>query len=244
MNKPVALFLHMKSSLFNLKGTSCLKYLEKELRHTSKFSNINIVPILTNSTTTISHRSKQVENGIQKIYEKYNEKINLIAYSFASLPVQESLKANKDLVSKVDKLLYISCPLKSSKFCETMSLTSPDMMYHKIVDGCQVDLNWVKEEYNKKSLASKHTEEENGIKVKYLSSKAFLPSFPLSFSQSKIFSSSDIKNYNNDGVVSESDMKVNDDEDIISLPGSHFQILGLSEVINKQIFEFYGKFLK
>ncbi len=39
-------------------------------------------------------------------------------------------------------------------------------------------------------------------------------------------------------------MKQSENDDIISLPGSHYQILGLSEVINKQIFEFYGKFLK
>ena len=240
MNKPVALILHLKSSIYNLKGNSALKYIQRELKHTSKFDNIHIVPVLTNSGTTLNQRTEQVQKGISSIYNKCNEKISIIAYSFASLPVQNALNLNKDTLNKIDKLLFISSPLNSSKFCETLNQTSPCFMYHKIIDGLQVDLTWLKEEYNKKALKDI---DFNEVNTKYLSAKAHIPQFPLSYSQSKIFSCSDIKYYNSDGVVSDSDMSRQGERDTISLPCSHFDLFALSDTVNRQVFNFYNKYL-
>jgi len=249
MKKPIGLFLHIKSSIYNIKGRQLFKFLEKELREVSKFENITVSPILTNSSTTINERTSQFENQIEKLYSNYKSKLNIIAYSFASLPVQQGISMNKSLQSKIDQVLYVSSPINSSKFCETLNSTSPCFLYHRIADGCQVELTWLKEEYNKKALQSMLDSDEykNGfqnIHQSYLSAKAFVPPFPLSYSQSKIYSHSDKRYYTSDGVICDNDMSNNGEKDIISLPSDHFELFGLSSTINHQVFKFYGKYFK
>lgn len=249
MKKPIGLFLHIKSSIYNIKGKQLFKYLEKELKEVSNFENITISPILINSSTTLNERTTQFNNQIEKLYSNYKTKLSIITYSFASLPVQEGISMNKSIQSKVDQVLYVSSPIYSSKFCETLNTTSPCFLYHQIADGCQVELTWLKEEYNKKALQSVSSSDEykkgfKNIHQSYLSAKAFVPPFPLSYTQSKIYSHSEQRYNPSDGVISENDMSNNGEKDVISIPSDHFELFGLSSTINNKVFSFYGKYFK
>lgn len=108
-NKPVLLFFHMNSMIYQQFKTRPFNLILNKFKE-QNIKNLILAPILTDSMSNLNHRIEQVKNHIDNaVLNNNNNKLHILCYSMASLPIHGYIhKYNAG--NKIDSVLFLSSP--------------------------------------------------------------------------------------------------------------------------------------
>lgn len=120
MTNPLILVANIKSSTFNLTGLNQFKSIERKMKLDHNIVDFRILPIITNSSTYINQRAKQIENYFKKYFFNNDNKnnklvnINFLCFSFANLPLNIFMSNYKNLFKNflIKSVIYVASPNK------------------------------------------------------------------------------------------------------------------------------------
>lgn len=107
-NKPVLLFFHMNSMIYQQFKTRPFNLILNKFKQ-QNIKNLILAPILTDSMSNLNHRIEQVKNHIDKaVLNNNNSKLHILCYSMANLPIHGYIhKYNSNII---DSVLFLSSP--------------------------------------------------------------------------------------------------------------------------------------
>jgi hypothetical protein len=245
LNSPVVFTFHINWKIFENFGLENFAQVKTHLKQRS-IQNVEFLPILTDKKSDLTTRLRQFKRGIEKIVDKYDEKVHVIGYSYAGI-IPKIFISEFGGENFISSLLTISTPHTSCRYVDLVSDRIDDPRFflaEPAFRAAGVSWDWLRAEYNTHSLSSYSSRLNADVKYQSVGGMKV----PIRCSEVLRVSCEDImddssKSYKNDGLIWVDEAKHG--KHLINFDADHFELIGMRPNFDaSMMFDLYAQAVK
>jgi hypothetical protein len=242
---PTIFTFHINWKVYENFKLSQFNYVQQQFKNYGLM--VEMLPIITSKNSSLDKRVKQFKIDVERIVDKYQQKANVIGYSFGGF-VPRAYIGYYNGGDFINTLLTIGTPNKGSLMIELLlqrNLERDMCFIEPIFNGLGVHRDWLIDEYSPQSI-EQFQQMYSPQNVKYLSvggrRDKLKCSETLRFTHELLYHC-DGKEHPSDGLICVEDNFYG--EHLINFDADHFELIGMRPNVNpKQFFELYANAIK